>query len=126
MKAKVIFIGICLCLLVSLCGCTYKSNKKISQDDLDSRKENYERYLKKTYPDEDFKVEVWQEYAKSGGAGGLPDYEGYQFRSVITDSNGNRFKIHGDSPESYYDDRKKVLDGWINYDENGELILTDK
>ena len=60
----------------------------------------------------------------SGGAG-LPDYEGYVYKWVITDKDGNRFKIWGDSKDSYYDDYQKVLDGEIYYNENGEHVYYD-
>ena len=121
MKEKKLFTGICLCLL--MCSCTIRSDKEISEDVIEERKEAFEKYLEETYPDETFTVEVWQEYGKHGGAAGLPDYEGYLIKQVITDSKGNRFKIHELSEGEYSDDYQKVLDGWIEYDEKGEQVL---
>ena len=123
MKEKKSFIGICLCLL--MCSCTIRSDKEISEDVIEERKEAFEKYLEETYPDETFTVEVWQEYGKDIGPAGLPDYEGYLIKQVITDSKGNRFQIHI-YDDGYGDDYQKVLDGWIEYDEKGELILTHK
>ncbi len=123
MKEKKLFIGICLCLL--MCSCTIRSDKEISEDVIEERKEAFEKYLEETYPDETFTVEVWQEYGNRGGAAGLPDYEGYLIKQVITDSKGNRFQIHI-YDDGYDDDYQKVLDGWISYDEKGELILTHR
>lgn len=125
MRNKIIFICMCICLISSLSACTIKSDKKISDQKINSRKTAYEEYLKETYPDETFKVEVWQEYKKTIGGAGLPDYEGYVYKWVITDKDGNRFKIWGDSKDSYYDDYQKVLDGEIYYNENGEHVYYD-
>ena len=90
------------------------------------RKSAYEEYLKEKYPNETFKVEVWQEYRKRVGSGGLPNYEGYLYRDVITDKDGNRFKIWGDSKENYHDDYQRVLDGEIYYNEKGEHVHFDE
>lgn len=109
--------------MLSLCSCTIKSDRPISDKVINERKEAYENYLKETYPDESFTVEIWQEYGTDIGGAGLPDYEGYLIRQVITDSRGNRFQIHEYSKGEYSDDYQKVLDGWIRYDEKGELIL---
>ena len=81
-------------MLVSLCSCTMKSDKKISEKKIEEQKAEFETYLKKTYPDESFTVQLWQEYGNETGAAGLPDYEGYLLRQVCTDSKGNRFKAH--------------------------------
>ncbi|MCR4595607.1 MAG: hypothetical protein K5673_02365 [Lachnospiraceae bacterium] len=122
-KTRYVLSGICICLMLSLCSCTIKSDRPISDKVINERKEAYENYLKETYPDESFTVEIWQEYGTDIGGAGLPDYEGYLIRQVITDSRGNRFKIHEYSKGEYSDDYQKVLDGWIRYDEKGELIL---
>ncbi len=124
-KNHFIFISLCVFVLMSLCSCTIKSNRKISEKTLNDRKAAYEKYLKDTYPDETFSVSVWQEYAENTGGAGLPDYEGYVIRTVITDSKGNRFKIKGDSPDKYYDDYKDVLEGSISYNEKGQHIYYD-
>ena len=79
--------------------------------------------MNETYPDETFTIELWQEYGETTGPAGLPDYEGYLVRQVITDSKGNRFKIFTRNPGVYSDDYKKVLDGTVHYDEKGEQIL---
>ncbi len=126
MRKRIIFLYMCVCLVLSLSACSYKSDKKISEKELNSRKTAYEEYLKKAYPDKTFTVDVWQEYRKVTGGAGLPDYEGYTIRWVITDKNGNRFKIWGDSKDSYYDDYKKVLDGDIYYNEKGEHVYFDE
>ena len=44
---------------------------------------------------------------------------------TITDKDGNRFKIWGDSKDDYYDDYQKVLDGEIYYNEKGEHVYFD-
>ena len=124
MKKKLLSMVVCLCLIVPLCACTIRSNRKISDTVLNDRKAAYEEYLRETYPDESFTVEVWQEYGKDIGPAGLPDYEGYLIRQVITDSNGNRFQIHEYNKGEYSDDYQKVLDGWIEYDEKGEYVFT--
>ena len=122
MKKRFELLGVCICLIFLLCACSIKSYRKISDDVLNSRKAAYEEYLKKTYPDETFTVKVWQEYGKKTGAAGLPDYEGYLIKQVVTDSKGNRFKVYELDKGEYSDDYKKVLDGWIQYDENGEYV----
>ncbi|MCR5178243.1 MAG: hypothetical protein K6C95_04580 [Lachnospiraceae bacterium] len=124
MKKNLLFMVVSICLAASLCSCTIRSNRKISDTVINDRKEAYEKYLKETYPNETFTVEVWQEYGKDIGPAGLPDYEGYLIRQVITDSEGNRFQIHEYGKGEYSDDYQKVLDGWIQYDENGEYVFT--
>ena len=111
-------------MLTMLCSCTIKSDKKMSQKELDKIKTEYEEYLKDKYPNETFTIKVWEEYGSTGGSG-LPDYEGYIFHSVITDSNGNNFKIFetGTTNGKYTDDYQKVLAGTIKYDDNGERIF---
>ena len=127
MRVRSITILICIGLLLTLCSCTIRSDKKISEDVLNKRKEAHEKYLKETYPGQEFTVKVWQEYGEDIGGAGLPDYEGYLIKEVVTDSEGNRFKVHGDREGEYYDDYKKVLDGWIEYDEKGDMVFkTDK
>ena len=87
--ASVLFVFV----LLLLSACTMKSDKKLSDNEINSMKEEYAKYLEEAYPDESFTVEIWQEYGKRTGAAGLPDYEGYLIRQVITDSKGNRFKV---------------------------------
>ena len=126
MRNKLIFICMCIFLLSSLItACTIKSDKKISDKKINDRKTSYEEYLEEKYPGETFTVEVWQEYRNVTGGAGLPDYEGYTYRWVITDKDGNRFKIWGDSKDKYYDDYQKVLDGEICYNEKGQHIYYD-
>ena len=86
----------------------------------------YEEYLAKTYPDETFTVKVWQEYSKKTGAAGLPDYEGYLFRQVVTDSKGNCFMVYPGDNGTCTDDYQKVLDGWIHYNEKGQHVIYDE
>ena len=92
MKKVKLLLGVSLIMLTMLCSCTIKSDKKMGQKELDTIKTKYEEYLKDKYPNETFTIKVWEEYGYTGGSG-LPDYEGYLFHSVITDSNGNNFKI---------------------------------
>ena len=124
MKKVILLLGLSLILLITLCSCTIKSDKKMSQKQLDNMKAEYEEYLKEKYPDETFTVELWEEYGKDTGGAGLPDYEGYLFHSVITDSKGNHFKIFetGTLREKYTDDYQNVLDGTIKYDDKGERV----
>ncbi|MCR4687192.1 MAG: hypothetical protein K5659_06445 [Lachnospiraceae bacterium] len=124
MRTKIIFLCLIMTLLMPLCACKIHSNKPISDKVLNDRKEAFEEYLKETYPDETFTVKVWQEYGTDIGGAGLPDYEGYLIRQVIIDSDGNKFQIHDYGNGEYSDDRQKVLDGWIEYDDKGELILS--
>ena len=120
---KFALICVCICMMFSLCACTIRSNKQLSDDELEEMKEEYADYLEETYPGEEFTIEVWQEYAEKGGAAGLPDYEGYLMRQVITDSEGNRFKIFTSNPGVYSDDRQKVLDGKVHYNEKGQEVF---
>ena len=125
MKKVILLLGLSLLMSITLCSCTIKSDKKMSQKQLDNMKAEYEEYLKEKYPDETFTVELWEEYGKDTGGAGLPDYEGYLFHSVITDSKGNHFKIFetGTLGEKYTDDYQKVLDGTIKYDDKGERVF---
>ncbi|MCR5291459.1 MAG: hypothetical protein K6E28_01065 [Eubacterium sp.] len=124
MKKAVLLIGMSLMILITFCSCTIKSDKKMSQKELDSMKAEYEEYLKGKYPNETFTVKLWEEYGYDVGGAGLPDYEGYLFHSVITDSRGNHFKIFetGTLKEKYTDDYQEVLNGTIKYDDKGERI----
>ena len=123
MKKRIFIIGICICILFSLDACKIKSDKKMTDKEINNLKAEYEKYLNETYPDETFTIELWQEYGETIGPAGLPDYEGYLMRQVITDSKGNRFKIFTSNPGVYSDDYQKVLDGMVHYDEKGEQIL---
>ena len=124
MKPLNVLLVVSLIMLTMLCSCTIKSDKKMGQKELDKIKTEYEEYLKDKYPNEIFTIKVWEEYGYTGGSG-LPDYEGYLFHSVITDSNGNNFKIFetGTTNGKYTDDYQKVLAGTIKYDDNGERIF---
>ena len=125
MKTKLICLAINLCLLISLSSCTIRSDRKISEEVISAKKAEFEEYLAETYPDEVFTVEVWQEYGKDIGAAGLPDYEGYMLRHIITDSKGNRFKISTYPEGKHSDDYQKVLDGTIYYNEKGQHVYYD-
>ena len=124
MKKAILLIGMGCFILIILCSCTIKSDKKMSQKKLDSIKAEYEEYLKEKYPDETFTVKLWEEYGLDIGGAGLPDYEGYLFHSVITDSRGNHFKIFdtGTPGKKYDDDYQEVLAGDRKYDDKGERI----
>lgn len=117
MKKKLTFLGISICLLLSLCACGKMSDKK-----LDNIKKEYEEYLADTYPGETFTVDVWQEYSTFGTSAFPVPYSGYIIRSIVTDSDGNRFKILT-SNNKYFDDRDMVLDGRREYNEKGQRIL---
>ena len=104
MKSKFLVSAFCLCLMLALCSCRIKSDKPISEKVLSDRKAAYENYLAETYPDETFTVEVWQEYGEDIGPAGLPDYEGYLIRQVVTDSRGNRFQVFEVDGGKYSDD----------------------
>ena len=69
-------------------------NKKASEEEINAKKAEFEKYLEETYPDETFTVKIWQVYGESTGGAGLPDYKGNMWRQVITDSKGNRFRIY--------------------------------
>ena len=120
---KLLLSCMCIGLAILGCACTVRSDKRISDKVINDRKAAYEKYLEEAYPGETFTVEVWQEYGTDIGPAGLPDYEGYLIRQVITDAGGNRFQIHDYGNGKYSDDRQKVLDGWIRYDEKGEPDL---
>ena len=98
----------------------------ISEKVLNDRKAEYEQYLAETYPGQTFTVEVWQEYGETIGAAGLPDYEGYLIRQVITDSEGNHFQISTYPKGEHSDDYQDVLDGKIHYNEKGQRVVYDE
>ncbi len=125
MKRKLLLLAAGIGLIASLGACTIRCDKEISEDEIDERKEMFEEYLEDKYPDETFKVKVWQEYAKETGGAGLPDYEGYVIRQVVIDSQGNCFMVFpGDNGECT-DDYQKVLDGWVHYNKKGQHVVYD-
>ena len=125
MKRKLILLAAGIGLIASLGACTIRYDKEISEDEIDERKEMFEEYLEDKYPDETFKVKVWQEYAEETGGAGLPDYEGYLIRQVVIDSQGNCFMVFpGDNGECT-DDYQKVLDGWVHYNKKGQHVVYD-
>lgn len=126
MKKRMIFICICIGLMFSLCSCTLRDNKPSSKKELNSIKETYTKYLAEKYPDETFTVDVWQDYEKLTGGAGLPDYEGYVTRHVVTDSKGNRFKIVTKDINKYDDDYQEVLEGKVYYNEQGKHVYFDE
>ena len=126
MKRKLVLIGICIGMIGLLSACSIRSDKKISEEKLDARREIIEKYLEEKYPDETFTVKVWQEYAKETGAAGLPDYEGYLFRQVVMDSEGNCFMVFPGDNGKCTDDYQKVLDGWVHYNEKGQRVVYDE
>ena len=71
MKKVIQLLGISVIILITLCSCTIKSDKKMSQNELDSMKAEYEEYLKEKYPNETFTVELWEEYGKDTGGAGI-------------------------------------------------------
>ena len=126
MKRRLVILSLCVCLLVSLCSCRIKSDKKISEKTISDKKAEFEEYLTEAYPGETFTVEVWQEYGEDIGAAGLPDYEGYMLHHVVTDSKGNRFKISTFPKGKHSDDYQQVLDGTIYYNEKGQHVYFDE
>ena len=98
----------------------------MTEEELDKLKARYEKYLNETYPEESFTIEVWQEYGETIGPAGLPDYEGYLMRQVITDSKGNRFRIYEKDIGKYGDDYQEVLAGRIHYNEKGQQVFYDE
>ncbi len=125
MKKKLVLLAAGIGLIASLGACTIRYDKEISEDEIDERKEMFEEYLEDKYPDETFKVKVWQEYAEETGGAGLPDYEGYVIRQVVIDSQGNCFMVFpGDNGECT-DDYQKVLDGWVHYNKKGQHVVYD-
>lgn len=125
MKRKLVLLAAGIGLIASLGACTIRYDKEISEDEIDERKEMFEEYLEDKYPDETFKVKVWQEYAEETGGAGLPDYEGYVIRQVVIDSQGNCFMVFpGDNGECT-DDYQKVLDGWVHYNKKGQHVVYD-
>ena len=125
MKRKLLLLAAGIGLIASLGTCTIRYDKEISEDEIDERKEMFEEYLEDKYPDETFKVKVWQEYAEETGGAGLPDYEGYVIRQVVIDSQGNCFMVFpGDNGECT-DDYQKVLDGWVHYNKKGQHVVYD-
>ena len=126
MKKKLTLLGIIIGILCLLSACTIRSDKEISQDKLDARREMFEKYLAEKYPDETFTVKVWQEYTKDTGEAGLPDYEGYVYRQVAIDSKGNCFMVFPGDKGTCTDDYQKVLDGWLHYNEKGQHVEYDE
>ncbi len=126
MKRKLVFFVLCIGLLCSLSACTIRSDQKIDEEKIEARREMYEDYLKQQYPDKTFTVKVWQEYAKETGAAGLPDYEGYVYRQVVIDSDGNCFMVFPGDNGKCTDDYQKVLDGWVHYNEKGQHVVYDE
>lgn len=125
MKRKLLLSAAGIGLIALLGACTIRYDKEISEDEIDERKEMFEEYLEDKYPDETFKVKVWQEYAEETGGAGLPDYEGYVIRQVAIDSQGNCFMVFpGDNGECT-DDYQKVLDGWVHYNKKGQHVVYD-
>lgn len=125
MKRKLAFLGIGIAMSAMLGACTIRYDKEISEDELDERKEMFEEYLEDKYPDETFKVKVWQEYADETGGAGLPDYEGYVIRQVVIDSEGNCFMVFPGDNGQCTDDYQKVLDGWVHYNKKGQHVVYD-
>ena len=121
-KRILVVLGICIGICM-LCACTVRSDKRISEEEIDARREMFEEYLKEKYPDKTFTVKVWQEYAKKTGAAGLPDYEGYLWRQVVIDSEGNCFMVFPGDNGQCTDDYQKVLDGWVHYNEKGQHVV---
>jgi hypothetical protein len=124
-KRKLELLLICIVILSLLSACTIRSNKKISEKQINERREMFEKYLEEKYPDKTFTVKVWQEYAKKTGAAGLPDYEGYLYRQVVIDSEGNCFMVFPGDKGKCTDDYQKVLDGWVHYNEKGQHVVYD-
>ncbi|MCR5629281.1 hypothetical protein [Eubacterium sp.] len=126
MKKKLAILGLCIGLLSLLSACTLRSNKKISEEKIEARREMFEEYLKEKYPGKSFTVKVWQEHTKKTGAAGLPDYEGYVYRQVVIDSEGKCFMVFPGDNGKCTDDYQKVLDGWIHYNEKGQHVVYDE
>ena len=133
MKRLTLISVLFICIL-SICACTITHNKKANEEEINAQKAEFEKYLETTYPDETFTVEIWQEYGDSTGGAGLPDYKGYMWRQVITDSKGNRFRIYTSDEGTnlfnihrvYYDDYQDVLDGKKYYNEEGQRVYYDE
>ena len=123
MKKKLVILGMYIGILCMLCACAIRSDGKISEEKIDARREMFEEYLAQKYPDETFTGEVWQEYVEETGGAGLPDYEGYVYRQVVTDSKGNHFMVFPGNHGECTDDYQKVLDGWMHYNEKGQHIV---
>ena len=123
MRRKIALLGLLIGLLASLTACTIRSDEKISEEKIEARKKLFEEYLAETYPDKTFTVKVWQEYAKTTGAAGLPDYEGYVYRQVVIDPEGNCFMVFPGDNGKCTDDYQKVLDGWVHYNEKGQHVI---
>ncbi|MBQ8117153.1 MAG: hypothetical protein IJ147_03755 [Lachnospiraceae bacterium] len=126
MKRKAVLLGMCMGILILFGACTIRSEKKISEEKIDARREMIEKYLEEKYPDKTFTVKVWQEYAEVTGAAGLPDYEGYVYRQVVIDSAGNCFMVFPGDKGVCTDDYQKVLDGWVYYNEKGQHVVYDE
>lgn len=65
MKKQIILLIICTCILGALGACKIKSDKKISDKEINNLKSEYEKYLNETYPDETFTIDLWQEYGET-------------------------------------------------------------
>lgn len=126
MKRKLALLGICIGILGLLSACVIRSDRKISEETIAARREMIENYLEEKYPDQTFTVKVWQEYAKETGSAGLPDYEGYVFRQVVIDAEGNYFMVIPGDNGKCTDDYQKVLDGWVHYNEKGQHVVYDE
>ena len=126
MKRKAVLLGMCMGILILFGACTIRSEKKISEEKIDARREMIEKYLEEKYPDKTFTVKVWQEYAEVTGAAGLPDYEGYVYRQVVIDSAGNCFMVFPGDKGVCTDDYQKVLDRWVYYNEKGQHVVYDE
>ena len=133
MKRLPLIFALFICML-SICACTMTGTKKASEEEINAKKAEFEKYLEETYPDETFTVKIWQVYGESTGGAGLPDYKGYMWRQVITDSKGNRFRIYTSDEGSslfnihrvYSDDYQDVLDGKKYYNEDGMRVYFDE
>ena len=126
MKRKLALLGICIGILGLLSACVIRSDRKISEETIAARREMIENYLEEKYPNQTFTVKVWQEYAKETGSAGLPDYEGYVFRQVVIDAEGNCFMVIPGDNGKCTDDYQKVLDGWVHYNEKGQHVVYDE
>ena len=115
MKRLPLISALFICML-SICACSIKSDKKAGEEEINAKKAEFEKYLEDTYPDETFTVEIWQEYGTKTGAAGLPDYEGYMLRQVITDF---------ETPEQQIEQLNKI-NIKANYTDRNRLIFRKK
>ena len=51
-KRKLTILGMCIGILGLLCACTLRSDKRISEEKIDVRREVFEKYPEEKYPDE--------------------------------------------------------------------------